>query len=364
MNFDDLALTDEQRGLVAKMLGNNPWISGRMLFGSINMQIPLTKSFFDIDFKSFYEEFISAFQIPSYCISTSSTYSSTEKGYKTSDCLIRMRRDLLVSFEDDDFGQSKLVVYYSYASNTTELDKLFEFILRFKKEDVKSNHIGLLYETPKVGLEINYFETKAPEVDLITHYNDDLIPAHQDIISRLNKEKDKGIILLHGAPGTGKTTYIRHLTSLVKKNLIYFPPDMAARISSPELIPFLMKHTNSVLIIEDAESIIEDRATGSKSAVSNLLNLSDGLLSDCLNIQVLCTFNSDLARVDKALLRKGRLIAKYHFKPLSPDKAQKLSDSLGFKTNISEPITLAELYNQNQREYDDKQGGPIGFTAG
>ena len=43
---------------------------------------------------------------------------------------------------------------------------------------------------------------------------------------------------------------------------------------------------NSVLIIEDAENVIMDRKLNNSGSVSrNLLNISDGLLADFLNVQ-------------------------------------------------------------------------------
>ncbi|CAF4932690.1 unnamed protein product, partial [Rotaria socialis] len=49
---------------------------------------------------------------------------------------------------------------------------------------------------------------------------------------------------------------------------------MAKEISSPEFLPFLMRHENAILIIEDAENIIQDRSSSSlpSQAVANLLN--------------------------------------------------------------------------------------------
>jgi ATP-dependent 26S proteasome regulatory subunit len=41
----------------------------------------------------------------------------------------------------------------------------------------------------------------------------------------------------------------------------------------------------------------------------NILNNSDGLLSDELCIKFICTFNAPLKDIDEALLRKGRLAA-------------------------------------------------------
>jgi len=59
--------------------------------------------------------------------------------------------------------------------------------------------------------------------------------------------------------------------------------------------------------------------------MANLLNLSDGLLSDCLHMQLISTFNTDIARLDKALLRKGRVIARYEFKPLTVEDSSILT---------------------------------------
>jgi ATP-dependent 26S proteasome regulatory subunit len=116
-------------------------------------------------------------------------------------------------------------------------------------------------------------------------------------------------------------------------------------------------------VIEDAENIIMDRKTTGNSSVSNLLNLSDGLLADCMNVQVVCTFNSDLSQVDSALMRKGRLIAKYEFGKLSVSKAQSLSGKQGFNTLIHQPMTIAEIMNQHEPSFE-KVEIPIGFRAG
>ncbi len=127
---------------------------------------------------------------------------------------------------------------------------------------------------------------------------------------------------------------------------------MAKDISKPEFLTFLLTHPNSILIIEDAENIIRDRndqTFNTTQAVANLLNLSDGLLGDAIHMQIIATFNCDLTVIDKALLRKGRLIANYNFEKLDVNNAKILSEKLGLTTeNISIPMTLAEIYNQNK----------------
>ena len=129
-------------------------------------------------------------------------------------------------------------------------------------------------------------------------------------------------------------------------NLLIFFKD----ITKPSFLPFLMKHPNSILIIEDAENVIQDRkrtTIASDQAVSNLLNLSDGLLGDAIHQQLICTFNCDLHGIDPALLRDGRLVLEHKFEKLSPENARRLCEKLnvpGHGEDIHEPISLAEIY--------------------
>jgi len=160
------------------------------------------------------------------------------------------------------------------------------------------------------------------------------------------------------------TTFIRYLTSKLKKNIIFISPDMVNSITDPGFIPFLMKNNDSILIIEDAEPALEKRNTGNRSsAVSNVLNLTDGLLSDCLNISIIATFNTGNKNIDEALTRKGRLLMTYKFDKLSIEKSKNLLDKLGYKdVEVKEAMTLADIYyygtDNNKILEENKQ---IGF---
>ena len=104
-----------------------------------------------------------------------------------------------------------------------------------------------------------------------------------------------------------------------------------------------------------------DRKHSNSSSVSNLLNISDGLLADFLNVQLICTFNSSLTTIDNALLRKGRLVARYEFGKLSIEKAQRLSNHFGLGRRITEPMTIADIANPNEKKQKLKQMEVIGF---
>jgi len=192
-------------------------------------------------------------------------------------------------------------------------------------------------------------EIKKTKLDLGMYYEDDFIEVDKTIQERLGTEDDKGIVLLHGLPGTGKTTYLRYLIGRLKKKVLFLSPTVAGSIMNADFMDLLIDNPNSVLLIEDAENIIMDRRISNDSSVSNLLNVSDGLLADFLNVQVICTFNHPLSMVDNALMRKGRLIARYEFGKLGIEKAQRLSHHFGFDTIISRPMTIAEIANQNEK---------------
>jgi hypothetical protein len=222
------------------------------------------------------------------------------------------------------------------------------------------NEINII-SVSKSGLELKPLEINATALDIEKYYNDDFVAVDKLIRERLLKVQDKGIILLHGLPGTGKTTYLRHIVGCLKKKVLFVSPAVACDLMNPEFIDLLINNPNSVLVIEDAENIIMDRKFTSNSSVSNLLNLSDGLLSDCLNVQIICTFNNALEMVDNALLRKGRLIAKYEFGRLDIHKSQQLSDHLGFDTMVTRYMTLAEIANQHEMVFESKQVQVLGF---
>ena len=164
--------------------------------------------------------------------------------------------------------------------------------------------------------------------------------------------------LLIGKKGTGKTTYIRNLiTNNPDSKFVFVPSNMIMLLGEPAFGNFLMSMKGNIIILEDCEDVIRTRKslTSSSSAVTLLLNMGDGLLSDELAIKFICTFNENISNIDDALLRKGRLACKYEFKELATSKANELLSEIYADRDplptTNKPMSLADIYNIDSESY-------------
>ena len=295
-------------------------------------------------------------------------------GFEGDEILIYLERSkLLESFEevaDDEFASSDVsrdvksnaVNVYILYTNEKEFEKVIGMLER--QETEKKNNINLIVGTPGEGYTLREFSTKLPskEIDLELNYGKEFVKKHQTIIERLNQQNGSGLVVLNGKPGTGKTTYIKFLTTQIDKRIIFVPPSMAESLTGPNLLPFLMENKNSILIIEDAEKVIGCRESSeTNNSVSNILNMTDGILGDCLSLQVIATLNTPREKIDKALLRKGRLIAEHEFKELPEENVKRLFEKLKIKKDVTKPLTLTEIYNHDEDDQVTEPKKYIGF---
>lgn len=190
-----------------------------------------------------------------------------------------------------------------------------------------------------------------------THYNDDF---DIDKITTFINGETSGMVILHGIPGSGKTFYLRHLACTnTKVTFLFMDSNLLSQAGSASFISFLLDNKNCVILLEDCETILQERTSGN-DLLKTLLNLSDGILGDGLNIKFICTFNADLSNIDKAVLRKGRLVYKYEFKELCAEKANALAKSLG-KPEPNKDIAICEIYNTDDNNGEIPVRNKVGF---
>ncbi len=346
---------NEQVRINANGIFDNGFLCGKSLYLYCFGSIPCANYIGQIDGEKAFHAIKEKFGHLVKSVHTYRNYDSRKKKYGFNDTFLIMQNGCILEFD-----HSYCEIYHNglqenFVNECTGLTKAFK-----EKQRRKPLEINLI-SRGRNGFEFRQLEVKRTKLDIDLFYEDDFAAVCNTITQRLNKDKDKGIILLHGLPGTGKTTYLRYLIGKIKKRVLFVSPSVAGDIMNPDFIQLLISNPNSVLIIEDAENVIMDRKLNNNASVSNLLNISDGLLADFLNVQLICTFNSPVAMVDSALMRKGRLIAKYEFGKLGIEKAKRLSKHLGFDNEITRPMTLAEITNPHEKETVQEKNEVFGF---
>jgi hypothetical protein len=234
-------------------------------------------------------------------------------------------------------------MFFDHESNAETVEKFKMELKALLKTDTKFE-IGFLQS--EVGsLRIKFRKFTPYEEDLTGFLGSEVENLRTEMVNSINSKNDSGLYLLHGQPGTGKTSFIKTVLSKVKNKAIYITPGFADQLASPDLIGVLMDHPGSVLVIEDAETVLMKRQADNSNAVSNLLNLTDGFPADFLKLNIICTFNTKLDDIDPALLREGRRKGIQEFTKLSILQAHELAIHLEKEIEITKSMTLAEVCN-------------------
>ncbi|MFZ4696256.1 MAG: AAA family ATPase [Verrucomicrobiia bacterium] len=204
--------------------------------------------------------------------------------------------------------------------------------------------------------------------DLALHYGRDFPFWEEGFVRQLRSEM-MGAVILTGDPGTGKTSFIRHLIHKLRRShrFYYIPVETYPMVCRPGMVEFWLNQqedhprTRLVLILEDAESLLMTRGPDNVGSVSNILNTADGLLGESLRLQLICTINCKVDQLDPAVLRVGRLIGRREFRRLEREDALKLAAAKGLTLPHQQDYSLAEVYAAARPQIEAMERDRLGF---
>lgn len=278
--------------------------------------------------------------------------------------------DLMVTVANPSAGTWFLCVWaLSHQTARQQLEKLrIKYTRKPKRVRGRSNFVVL--STRQGFLYARHVGTTSlvkTDDDLTLNYGSEFTEWNAAFLLRLRK-KNTGITILRGEPGTGKTTYLRYLTHKLRRShrVYYLPMSVYPLLASPASVDFWMCESEEfaklrkIVILEDAESLLMQRAADNREDLSNLLNLADGFLGELLRMQVICTMNCPVEKIDPAIVRPGRLIAMREFVRLSAMHARILATVKNLTINSHDSYSLAELYNPPSETTEGEK--ILGFT--
>jgi len=257
------------------------------------------------------------------------------------------------------------VAMYYHSDSQPKVDELItqfdEYYLEDPIEEQFSQSNLFSLSISQNGFDLETIKINETNLENIDYYYNDEVFREVNKLSKKIKNTDKGLSIIYGERGTGKTSLINYISNKNKnKNFIFIPTTFFdLSINNPEFRMFIKKHPNSVIVLDDCEIYFSDLYSKSNIFTNNLLQIIDGLDSDQLNINLLLVLNCDKEQdIDPHLIESNNLLSILEVDYLEKNKVMELSKFLGKNKKTKESVKLINVLKNKIKHIGDSD---IGF---
>ncbi len=253
-----------------------------------------------------------------------------------------------------DTPKELYIICNHHQNRSKDLNEIKQFIFGIKKDIMPQLEEAIRVFIPNSGRWDKL--STIPKRSIDTIFINNLNNIMDDINKFMNSKDEyinKGIkykrnYLLHGPPGTGKTSFITSVAS--KYNLDVFMINLNTNINDIIFMKMVAKLPNrSLLVLEDVDFLFEKNQNNSVN-FSTILNTLDGFA--CKNRLITFMTTNHIDKLEPSLIRPGRIDCIYEFNYASNNQIKEMLESYfpnnnfyeEFKQNLeNKKITTAAL---------------------
>ena len=223
----------------------------------------------------------------------------------------------------------------------TTYENIKKILPPIKKYESNQFPLTFWYNSRQGAIKISkHLEMPALE-SLRDNYPKPLFDDLREFIARANNEdfSDKGgrLILMTGAPGTGKTFSIRALireantcefhcvadpeTFLSDVQYMYSVLFDSTAVTPTPALPSISTPIKVIILEDSGELLVQDAKSSTGQGFSRLLNLTSGLLGQGERILILITTNEPIEKLHEAVSRKGRCLMNLAYDALGVEES-------------------------------------------
>lgn len=224
-------------------------------------------------------------------------------------------------------GENKLIVivtrghsnYHCSLFSNVSTEHIYGFIRSHQGTFISRNtneiEIGYFYKSSSKG-----FSTSTLYVD-----REKLLPVYPELYPDIDINKllqayaqaRESILMLYGAPGVGKTTFIKFLLAAGEFESVAYVKDPEV-MNMGDMWGELTNSEYDLIIFDDLDSGLTPRSKNKTNSnfMTQLLSYSDGIFH-ASNTKIIITTNQHIGEIDGALVRPGRCFDFIHLHPLT-----------------------------------------------